>query len=133
MDKYLENLFPAIDITLYHYDERTEKEWFCDQYPDRAKWEEEANKLENDFKQKSFAAYMKEYNKEKHILTLVFHELESIYKDFESDSLEIVFANELTNICWNEKDIISTIRRMIMNPASYASILSEHNKEISLV
>ena len=130
MDEYLEKLFPAIDITLYHYDERTEKKWFCDQYPDRTKWQEEANKLEEDFKQKSFSAYMKDYSKEDHILTLVFHELDSYYKSYENDVSEIVFANELVNICWNEKDFSLTLNSMIMHPDSYASIIREHNNKI---
>ena len=129
MDEYLEKLFPAIDITLYHYDERTEKKWFCDQYPDRTKWQE-ANKLEEDFKQKSFSAYMKDYSKEDHILTLVFHELDSYYKSYENDVSEIVFANELVNICWNEKDFSLTLNSMIMHPDSYASIIREHNNKI---
>ena len=130
LDEYLEKLFPAINITLYHYDERTGEEWVCEQYPDRAKWKEEANRLEEDFKQKSFSAYIKDYSKENHILTLVFHELDSCYKSYEDDVSEIVFANELVNICWNKKDISLTLNSMIMHPDSYASIIREHNNKI---
>lgn len=73
---------------------------------------------------------MKDYSKEDHILTLVFHELDSYYKSYENDVSEIVFANELVNICWNEKDFSLTLNSMIMHPDSYASIIREHNNKI---
>lgn len=129
MDNYLENLFPTIDTKIYEYSERTGDEYISDKYPDKDKWDEEASKLESEYKVLSYGA-LRNYDRERHILTLAFEELSCLSMKCEEERQAYTRCCLKYNLCWNDTRYKPVLRKLYLAPDNYQTIIQSHNETI---